>query len=85
MGGVGMLGGEDLVLPDRRILRNLITLRGQGMDDTAALPGLVGLVRGGLLDFGHRAVAAFPLTQANDAFAHAADNAMPFKLTVLKP
>jgi alcohol dehydrogenase len=45
----------------------------------------VSLVRGGLLDLGHWAVTAFPLTGANDAVAHAAVNAGPFKLTVLKP
>ena len=85
MGGVGMLGGEDLALPYPWIMRNLITVRGQWMYDTAAIPGLMGLVRGGLLDFGHWAVTAFPLTGANDAVAHAAANAGPFKLTVLKP
>jgi hypothetical protein len=53
--------------------------------DTTAIPGLVGLVRGGLLDLGHWAVTAFPLTGANDAVAHAAAHAGPFKLTVLKP
>jgi alcohol dehydrogenase len=60
-------------------------VRGQWMYDTAAIPGLVGLVRGGLLDLGHWAVTTFPLTGANDAVAHAAANAGPFKLTVLKP
>ncbi len=85
MGGVGMLGGEDLSLPYPWIMRNLITVRGQWMYDTAAIPGLVGLVRGGLLDLSHWAVTAFSLTAANDAVAHAAASAGPFKLTVLKP
>ena len=85
MGGVGMLGGEDLALPYPWIMRNLITVRGQWMYDTAAISGLVGLVRGGLLDLGHWAVTTFPLAGANDAVAHAATNAGPFKLTVLKP
>jgi hypothetical protein len=30
-------------------------------------------------------VTAFPLTRANDAVAHAAANAGPFKLAVIKP
>jgi alcohol dehydrogenase len=47
MGGVGMLGGEDLALPYPWIMRNLITLRGQWMYDAAAVPGMVGLIRGG--------------------------------------
>jgi alcohol dehydrogenase len=85
MGGVGMLGGEDLALPYPWIMRNLITVRGQWMYDTAAIPGLVSLVRSGLLDLGHWATTAFPLTGANDAVAHAAANAGPFKLTVLQP
>ena len=85
MGGVGMLGGEDLALPYPWIMRNLITVRGQWMYDTAAIPGLMGLVQGGLLDLGHWAVTAFPLAEANAAVAHAAANAGPFKLTVLQP
>lgn len=85
MGGVGMLGGEDLALPYPWIMRNLITVRGQWMYDTAAIPGLVGLVRSGLLNLDHWAVSAFPLAEANQAVAYAADNAGPFKLTVLKP
>ncbi len=72
MGGVGMLGGDDLALPYPWIMRNLITLRGQWMYEPAAVPGLVGLIRSGLLDLGHWAVTAFPLTGANDAVAHAA-------------
>jgi hypothetical protein len=47
-----MRGGEDLALPYRWIMRNLITVRGQWMDDTAAIPCLIGQVRGGLLDLG---------------------------------
>ncbi len=85
MGGVGMLGGDDLSLPYPWIMRNLITVRGQWMYDTAATPGLVGLVRSGLLDLDHWAVTAFPLADANIAVTHAAANAGPFKLTVLEP
>jgi alcohol dehydrogenase len=85
MGGVGMLGGEDLALPYPWIMRNLITVRGQWMYDTAAIPGLVGLVRGGLLDLRHWAVTAFPLAEVNSAVAHAATNAGPFRLTVIAP
>ena len=85
MGGVGMLGGNDLALPYPWIMRNLITLRGQWMYEPAAVPGLVDLLRSGLFNFGHWAVTAFPPTGANDAVAHAAVNAGPFKLTVIKP
>lgn len=85
MGGVGMLGGEDLALPYPWIMRNLITVRGQWMYEPAAVPGLVGLIRGGLLDLGHWAVTEFPLAEVNEAVTHAAAEAGPFRLTVLKP
>ncbi len=85
MGGVGMLGGDDLALPYPWIMRNLITVRGQWMYEPAAVPGIVGLIRGGLLDLQHWAVTAFPLAEANAAVAYAAAEAGPFKLTVLKP
>jgi alcohol dehydrogenase len=85
MGGVGMLGGEDLSLPYPWIMRNLITIRGQWMYETAVIPGLVNLIRSGLLDLDQWAVTAFPLAEANQAVVHAADNAGPFKLTVLEP
>jgi len=85
MGGVGMLGGEDLALPYPWIMRNLITVRGQWMYEPAAVAGLVGLIRGGLLDLGHWAVTAFPLAEANAAVTHAASEAGPFRLTVLEP
>ena len=85
MGGVGMLGGDDLALPYPWIMRNLITLRGQWMYDTAAVPGMLGLIRAGLVDLRHWAVSEFPLEAANAAVAHAAAEAGPFRLTVLKP
>ena len=85
MGGVGMLGGEDLALPYPWIMRNLITVRGQWMYPREAVAGMVGLIGAGLLDLGHFAVTEFALGDANDAVAHASANAGPFKLTVLKP
>jgi alcohol dehydrogenase len=85
MGGVGMLGGDDLALPYPWIMRNLITISGQWMYSPAAVSGMVGLVRGGLLDLQHFAVTEFALDDANDAIAHASANGGPFKLTVLRP
>ncbi|KAB0676313.1 alcohol dehydrogenase catalytic domain-containing protein [Aureimonas leprariae] len=85
MGGVGMLGGEDLALPYPWIMRNNITVRGQWMYEPAAVGGIVGLVRSGLLDLDHYAVDKFALEDANDAVTHAAANVGPFKLTVLTP
>ncbi|WP_368518634.1 zinc-binding dehydrogenase [Rhizobium sp.] len=85
MGGVGMLGGEDLALPYPWIMRNNIALLGQWMYRPEAVTGMVGLIRGGLLDLDHYAVTEFALEDANKAVAHAAANAGPFKLTVLRP
>jgi len=85
MGGVGMLGGDDLGLPYPWIMRNCITVRGQWMYPREANIRLIGLVRSGLLDLGHFDVTAFDLDHANDAVAHAAANGGPFKMTVIRP
>jgi alcohol dehydrogenase len=85
MGGVGMLGGEDLALPYPWIMRNNITIRGQWMYEPPAFAGMVGLIRAGLLDLGQFDVAEMPLDCANEAVSHAAANAGPFRLTVLTP
>ncbi|CAO3427427.1 alcohol dehydrogenase catalytic domain-containing protein [Azospirillum endophyticum] len=85
MGGVGMLGGEDLALPYPWIMRNNISILGQWMYQPDAVAGMVGLIRSGLLDLDHYAVTEFPLEHANEAVVHAAANSGPFKLTVLRP
>lgn len=85
MGGVGMLGGDDLALPYPWIMRNLITIKGQWMYEPSAVPTMVGLVRSGLLDLGHFAVTEFALDQVNEAIAHASANGGPFSLTVVRP
>lgn len=85
MGGVGMLGGDDLGLPYPWIMRNNITIRGQWMYPPEANTRLLGLIRSGLLDLSHFEVTDFNLEDVNKAVAHAADNASPFKLTVIRP
>ncbi len=85
MGGVGMLGGEDLALPYPWIMRNLVTIRGQWMYEPDAVPRLAALVHAGLLDLGQYAVTEFPLDEANAAVAHAAAHPGGFLLTVLRP
>ena len=85
MGGVGMLGGDDLALPYPWIMRNLITIKGQWMYEPEAVDTLVGLIRSGLLDLSHYAVTEFPLSEINHAITHAAKNSGPFKLTVVRP
>jgi alcohol dehydrogenase len=85
MGGVGMLGGDDLALPYPWIMRNNISLRGQWMYPRDANVRLINLIRRGLLDLGHFSVTDFALDQANEAVAHAAAHGGPFKLTVIRP
>ncbi len=83
MGGVGMLGGDDLALPYPWLMRNSVTVRGQWMYPRPAVAQLVSLVRAGLLDLDHDRVTTFGLDAANDAVAHAAAHPGPFERTVI--
>lgn len=85
MGGVGMLGGDELALPYPWIMRNLITIKGQWMYEPSAVSTMVGLVRSGLLDLDNFKVAEFALDDVNEAIAHASANSGPFRLTVVRP
>ena len=85
MGGVGMLGGDDLSLPYPWIMRNCISIHGQWMFEPSAILGMIALVRAGLLDLGQFEVTEFALDNANEAVAHAAAHAGPFRITVLRP
>jgi alcohol dehydrogenase len=85
MGGVGMLGGDNLGLSYPWIMRNSITIRGQWMYPPRANTGLIKLIRSGLLDLGNFDVTEFGLDDANEAVAHAADSAGRFRLTVVRP
>ncbi|HEX4258096.1 MAG TPA: zinc-binding alcohol dehydrogenase family protein [Streptosporangiaceae bacterium] len=84
MGGVGMLGGDDLALPYPWLMRNGITVRGQWMFPRAAAPRLISLARSGLLDLGQYRVTEFSLDDVNQAVDHAAGD-KPFALTVVRP
>lgn len=85
MGGVGMLGGAGLDLPYPWLMRNCITLRGQWMYPPHAATLMAGLIRAGLVDLDQFEVTAFGLDRANDAVAHAAASAGPFRMTVIRP
>jgi len=85
MGGVGMLGGDDLALPYPWLMRNWVTVRGQWMYPRIAVPQLIALVQAGLLDLAHEEVTTFSLEQANQAVAHAATHNGPFQRTVITP
>ncbi len=85
MGGVGMLGGDDLALPYPWLMRNSVTVRGQWMYPRDAPVRLAALARSGLLDLGRFDVTEFTLDDAPAAVAHAAEHAEPFHLTVIRP
>jgi alcohol dehydrogenase len=85
MGGVGMLGGAGLELPYPWIMRNCITIHGVWMYPPHAVVRLVGLIRAGLLRLDHYETTAFDLDHANEAVAHAAAHAGPFRMTVIRP
>jgi alcohol dehydrogenase len=85
MGGVGMLGGAGLELPYNWIMRDCITIHGVWMYPPDAATRLIALVRSGLLRLDHIEATEFDLDHANEAVAHAAANAGPFKMTVIRP
>lgn len=85
MGGVGMLGGDDLALPYPWIMRNCITVHGQWMYPQSAVPRLIALAKSGQLDFTRHKIEEFDLGAANEAVAHAAAHGGPFRMTVVKP
>jgi alcohol dehydrogenase len=85
MGGVGMLGGAGLELPYPWIMRSCITIHGVWMYPPEATTRLVGLIRSGLLSLENFQVTEFDLNHANEAVAHAAANAGPFRMTTVRP
>ena len=85
MGGVGMLGGDDLGLPYPWIMRNNITIRGQWLYPREAVSKLISLVQAGLLDLQLFETTSFSLDHANDAVSYAASNGGPFKATIIQP
>lgn len=85
MGGVGMLGGDDLALPYPWLMRNSITVRGQWMYPREANIGMIRLIDAGLLELERERVTTFPLEQAEEAVRHAAEHGGPFDRTVLLP
>lgn len=85
MGGVGMLGGEDLALPYPWLMRNSVTVRGQWMYPREAAGRLVSLVRAGLLSLEQFEVKTFPLDAADEAVEYAAGHGGPFHLTAILP
>jgi alcohol dehydrogenase len=85
MGGVGGPDGAGLELPYSWVMRNCITIQGQFMYPPDATTRMIGLVRSGLIDLDEFEIKSFDLDHANDAVAHAAANAGPFRMTVIQP
>ncbi|MCW5737499.1 MAG: alcohol dehydrogenase catalytic domain-containing protein [Enhydrobacter sp.] len=80
-----LMGGirSDVSLPYGWMMRYGIEVRGQWMYPREAIPRMIKLVRSGQIKLGE--VTEFPLEQINEAVAHAATNAGPFKMTVVRP
>ncbi|MFJ9855498.1 alcohol dehydrogenase catalytic domain-containing protein [Streptomyces sp. NPDC101150] len=85
MGGVGMLGGDDLALPYPWIMRNSVTVRGQWMYPRSANVGIIRLIASGTLDLAPERVRSFGLNAVNDAVTYAASHGGPFDRTALTP
>ncbi len=85
MGGVGMSGGDGLELPYPWLMRNSISVRGQWMYPPDATIRMVGMIRSGLIRLDEFAAVTFGLDDVAAAIDHAAANAGPFKLTVIRP
>ena len=85
MGGVGMLGGDDLALPYPWLMRNGITVRGQWMYPATANRSMANLIRSGLIDLDQWTIERFSLNQIKEAVDHAAREGGAFKATVVRP
>ncbi|MFE7116753.1 alcohol dehydrogenase, partial [Streptomyces sp. NPDC057654] len=85
MGGVGMLGGDDLALPYPWLMRNSVTVRGQWMYPRTANVGIIRLLASGALDLAPERVRTFGLDEVNEAVAYASEHSGAFDRTVLVP
>ncbi len=82
----GLRGAEgDLGLNYNWLMHNETTVRGVWMYAKDAIPKMVQMVRAGLVDLAQFELTEFGLDDVNAAVAHAAANAGPRQLTVLRP
>jgi alcohol dehydrogenase len=82
----GLRGAEgDLALNYNWLMHNDVTVRGKWMYPREAIPRMVRMIRAGLVDLAQFDMTEFSLDEANEAVAHAAANAGPRQLTVLRP
>ena len=85
MGGVGMLGGDGLILSYPWMMRNSITIKGQWMYAREAPQQLIAIVKSGLLSLELFKISEFDLDNINNAIEYAAKEKGAFKLTVVRP
>ena len=85
MGGVGMGNDDPLILPYPWLMRNNITIRGQWMYPRSAIARLVSMATSGTIDLSHYTITEFPLSQVEQAIAHATCESGPFHRTVIRP
>jgi alcohol dehydrogenase len=82
----GLRGAEgDIGLNYNWLMHNETTVRGVWMYGKDAIPRMVQMVRAGLIDLAPFELTEFALDDANAAVAHAAANAGPNQLTVIRP
>jgi alcohol dehydrogenase len=86
-GRIVLMGGvrSDLALNYNVLMHKELTLRGAWMYPRDAIPRMAHMVRAGLIDLAQFELTEFRLDDANDAVAHAAANAGPRQLTVIRP
>jgi alcohol dehydrogenase len=86
-GRVVLMGGvrSDLALNYNVLMHKEISLRGAWMYPGDAIPKMVEMIRAGLIDLAQFDLTEFGLDAANNAVAHAAANAGPRQLTVIRP
>ena len=85
-GTIVLMGGSGvgLELPYRHLMRNNITLRGQWMYPREAVPRMIALIKAGLVVLDAFSFSQFGLAAINEAVAHAADHAGPFRMTMVR-
>ncbi len=82
----GLRGAEgNLGLNYNWLTHNEVTVRGVWMYRRDAIPRMIQMIRAGLVDLVQFETAEFALDEVNEAVAHAAANAGPRQLTVLRP
>ncbi len=84
---MGSLSGEEgnLGLNYNWRMHNETMVHGVWMYGRDAIPRMAQMVRAGLIDLGQFELTEFRLDEANEAAAHAAADAGPRQLTVLRP